>query len=398
MINKKIQYYSLNNILQHEGQYYIIFGSRSNGKSYAVDKLCLDNYYTKGEEFVICKRYGEDIKTSICSSMLTPLYDYVLNTYGYYIRYYQGKWLTSQDETLPINQWQVMGYSQSLNNVDRYKGSQYPKVTTIVFEEFMAMRGDYLANEVNLFINLVSTIVRKRSNVRVFLLGNTITKYSPYSEALGIKLERLKVGEIIEKTIKYKNSKTTFILERTKNVKITDNGTEDSVYTNFGKNVNKMINDGSFECSQYPRIRNGVHFNINEREIRNSGEIVNKRLRFNKADKTNMLFEFNDNFYRLYLNSKTNNIVCGITPIEGNLTLTRKNLFVGNPGNNYIIINPSRYYTNSISVYNVARYNGYPHVNRLLDLFTQAYYNNCIVYTSDEVGEDIVTLLRICGI
>lgn len=393
----KNMYYDLSNILQYQGQYYIIFGSRSTGKSYAVDKLCLDNFYQNGEQFVVCKRYQEDMKSSICSSMFSPLYDYVREQYGYYIRYYQGKWLTSQDETLPINQWEVMGYSQSLNNVDRYKGSQYPKVTTIVFEEFMSMRGDYLPNEVNLFINLVSTIVRKRTNVKVFMLGNTITKYSPYSQALGIKLERVKVGEIVEKVIKYKKSKTIFIIERTKNVKITDNSSDESVYTNFGSNINKMVNDGCFESNQYPRIRNGVHFSINERALREEGQLINKRLRFNKSNRTNILFEFNDNFYRLYINSETNNIVCGITPIECELTLTNKNLFIGKSSDQYVVVNPSKYYSNAVSVYNIARFAGSIQVNRLLDLFTQAYYNNCIVYTNDEVGEDIATLLRLCG-
>ena len=75
-------------------QYYIIFGERSNGKSYAVDKRMIDNYFTKGEEFVICKRYAEDIKTNICTTMLEPLYDYVLDTFGYKIRFYRGIWYT----------------------------------------------------------------------------------------------------------------------------------------------------------------------------------------------------------------------------------------------------------------------------------------------------------------
>ena len=63
-------YYSLDNILKYEAQYYIIFGERSNGKSYALGKYVLDNYFTKGEEFVICKRYKEDMTTYICERML----------------------------------------------------------------------------------------------------------------------------------------------------------------------------------------------------------------------------------------------------------------------------------------------------------------------------------------
>ena len=56
----KIKWYSLDNILKHKAQYYIIFGERSNGKSYAVDKYIIDSFFLKGEQFGFVKRYEED--------------------------------------------------------------------------------------------------------------------------------------------------------------------------------------------------------------------------------------------------------------------------------------------------------------------------------------------------
>ena len=41
--NLNIKWYSLDNILKYDVQYYMIFGERSNGKSYAVDKYVIDN-------------------------------------------------------------------------------------------------------------------------------------------------------------------------------------------------------------------------------------------------------------------------------------------------------------------------------------------------------------------
>lgn len=394
----KSMFYSLDKILEYDAQYYVIFGERSNGKSYAVDKYVLDNYFTKGDEFVICKRYGDDMKSNICSSMLTPLYEYVKEKYNAYIRFYQGKWLTSDDETLPITQWNVMGYAQALSLVDKYKGSQYPKVTTIIFEEFMSMKGDYLPNEVNLLINLVSTIVRKRTNIKVFMLGNTITKYSPYSEALNIKLDKIKQGEIVEKVVKYKKSKTIFVIERTKNVKVKNNSnSEDVVFTNFGTNINKMINDGEFECNQYVRIVNGVYFRENYKELSKLLP-VNEKMCFKANDRVPIIIEFNDNFYSVYINNKTNNFVVGIRQYDCKKSIIKNNIYIANKNKTYIVINGSVGYANGITVNNIRGYVGNERINNLLDVFVNAFNNNCIVYTSDEVGEDINTVFKICNL
>ena len=41
---KKFKYYSLKNIQQKDATYNVIFGERSNGKTYAVLKQALENY------------------------------------------------------------------------------------------------------------------------------------------------------------------------------------------------------------------------------------------------------------------------------------------------------------------------------------------------------------------
>ena len=46
----KNKYYSLNNILKKDAQYNIIFGQRSNGKTYAVKKYGLEKFIKTGEQ------------------------------------------------------------------------------------------------------------------------------------------------------------------------------------------------------------------------------------------------------------------------------------------------------------------------------------------------------------
>lgn len=377
----KIQYYTLDNILKHDGQYYIIYGERSNGKSYALDKYVLDKYFTKGEQFVIAKRYAEDMSSTICATMLVPLYDYVLEEYGYYIRFYQGKWFATQDKDTPITKQEIIGYALSLNTVERFKGSQYPKVTTIIFEEFMSLKNNYLNDEINLLLNLVSTVARKRNNVKIFMLGNAISKYSPYSEALGIRLDKLKFNDIIEKSFTYGKAKTKFIIERAKHVEIDDN--TDS-YTNFGKVSSSMINDGLFETSNYNRFNDGICFNENVKEFRDTFKVKPKV--FNKEDKLPIYIHFNDEYYAIYL--KTNNfITIGINKCSVK------------PKNVIAVINPSNTeINNAIGIKNICYFKGQVGICKILDRLVRAFYNDDIVFPSNEIGEDIITAFSLCGL
>ena len=56
-----MKYYSLKKILKKEATYNVIFGERSNGKTYASLQYVLENYFNKGEQFVYIRRWSEDI-------------------------------------------------------------------------------------------------------------------------------------------------------------------------------------------------------------------------------------------------------------------------------------------------------------------------------------------------
>lgn len=73
-----------------------------------------------------------------------------------------------------------------LSEQEHEKSSSYPNVTTIVFDEFLTRR-IYLPDEFMLYMNLLSTIIRQRDNVKVFMLGNTVNKFCPYFQEMGLK-------------------------------------------------------------------------------------------------------------------------------------------------------------------------------------------------------------------
>ena len=147
----------------------------------------------------------------------------------------------------------------------------------------MSIDCSYINDELNLFLNLISTIVRYRHNVKVFMLANAISKFSPYSSALGIRLHRLKKGEIILKEYTDKKGfKTRFAIERTENVNVFDNNQNENkiVYNNFGNSgVGQMITSGDFEVHAYPRKVGNVTLD----ELReNKDDIIYNRSNFKK--------------------------------------------------------------------------------------------------------------------
>ena len=57
-----IRYYSLKNILKKNAQYNMIFGERSNGKTYSVLYYALENYLLSGDTLAVIRRYREDFR------------------------------------------------------------------------------------------------------------------------------------------------------------------------------------------------------------------------------------------------------------------------------------------------------------------------------------------------
>ena len=190
----KIKWFDINELFQEHpnGQYYICYSGRGKGKSYSTYKYIIDDYFKNGHQGMIIKRFESDMKGSRVSNLFSPLNDYVWETYQMKIRYWRNAFYfyipTEDNKMPPISECEIFCHTGALNISDRLKSMNFPEVKTIVFEEFMSMSCRYLTDEVNLLLNIVSTVFRHRVDGKVILLGNSISKYDPYSQMLGIKL------------------------------------------------------------------------------------------------------------------------------------------------------------------------------------------------------------------
>ena len=188
------KYYSLDNILSKNADYNIIFGERSNGKTYAALKYGIERYIKTGEQMAYIRRWREDLRGKRAENLFA---NHVANglieelTKGKFneVFYLSNKWFLSyydKDKNKRYPDSTPFCFGFCLSEQEHEKSSSYPNVTTIVFDEFLTRR-IYLPDEFMLYMNLLSTIIRQRDNVKVFMLGNTVNKFCPYFQEMGLK-------------------------------------------------------------------------------------------------------------------------------------------------------------------------------------------------------------------
>src|SRR5690606_4040116 len=98
-----------------------------------------------------------------------------------------------------------------LSDTEHNKSISYPRVEIIFFDEFIT-KHLYLNDEFILFMNTISTIVRQRTNVTIYMCGNTVDKYCPYFKEMGLNhVHKMEQGTI--DVYRYGNSKLTVAVE-----------------------------------------------------------------------------------------------------------------------------------------------------------------------------------------
>ena len=250
----KTKYYSLKNILSKNCVYNVIFGERSNGKTYAALKYGLENFWKNGKQTGIVRRWREDFTGKRGQTMYNAI---VTNneveriTAGEWtdIYYYGSKWyLCKYDkEGKRVQHEKPLAYGFALSSMEHDKSTSYPDITTIVFDEFLT-RTMYIPDEFVLFMNTISTIVRHRTDVKIFMLGNTVNKYCPYFKEMGLThIKEMDPGDI--DVYRYGESDLTVAVEYTRPNK---QGKESDIYFAFDNPKLSMITGGAWEIDIYP--------------------------------------------------------------------------------------------------------------------------------------------------
>lgn len=261
------KYYNLKEILKKECQYNMIIGERSNGKTYATLKYGIEQFFKTGGQFAIVRRWKEDITGRRASDIFNSINSNNIvykNSNGKYsgITYYASKfYVCNYDENnKPIYNIDTdcIAYTFALSENEHNKSISYPKITTVIFDEFLT-KYVYLKDEFILFMNTISTIVRERNNVKIFMLGNTVNKYSPYFEEMGLtNVKNMSQGDINVYT--YGDTGLRVAVEY---CATTNKRKKSNVYFAFDNPKLQMITGGLWEFDIYPHLP----FKYNKKDI-----------------------------------------------------------------------------------------------------------------------------------
>lgn len=260
----KNKYYSLKNIKTKNARYNVIYGERSNGKTYAVNaEEILEKFVKSGyvEQGAIIRRFDDDfIGVTSARSMFNALMcngngeNVIKKKTQIYdgVEYYGGAYyMTKIDENTGLLKRTnvIIAYAFALTSEQSYKGGSYPNITTILFDEFMT-RKFYLKDEFIIFQNVLSTIIRDRNNVTIYMCANTVNKYGcPYFTEMGLyRIKQMTQGDI--DVYEYGDSGLRVAVEWSDSP--SKSGKPSDVYFAFDNPRLKMITSGAWEMDIYP--------------------------------------------------------------------------------------------------------------------------------------------------
>ena len=206
----KTYHYNMDDIDKENAILNIIWGERSNGKSYQVKHKKGIEYFLKSSienrrRFILMRRWKEETTTEKIEQYFNDVDVAKLtnNEYNMITMFKRRLYLSNYNfEDGKVTRGEMIGYVVALSTEQHYAGASYLDVDNIIFEEFMS-RSIYLPGEPDKLMNFWNTVDRKRGHVKIWLVGNTISRVCPYLNDWGVgqAVSRQKQGTIITKML-----------------------------------------------------------------------------------------------------------------------------------------------------------------------------------------------------
>ena len=170
-------YYNFDKLFSYNFLLAFVITERGLGKTFGSKVAMLKKYLKTGEQFIYIRRYKTELDTS-----LQTFWDDLVQ-HGYFkdcdLKVNKSKMLTTF-----TCKGKVCGYAVPLSTANILKSTAFPKVSTIIFDEFLLDNSGtyrYLKNEVTMLLDVIESVGRLRDNVKTILLGNALNVHaSPY--------------------------------------------------------------------------------------------------------------------------------------------------------------------------------------------------------------------------
>ena len=193
-------HYNLDKIDSLNANYNLIYGEKSNGKSYQVKhKKGIEKYLKTGRRFILMRRWESDLTSAWIESYFSDVDIQKLtnNKYNCVTKFRNELYLTTMTEDYKKKRGEKIGYAIPISLEQRYSGASFLDVDDIIVEEFMS-RGIYIVNEPSKLMTFYSTVDRKRGTTKLWLVGNTVSRVCPYLKEWGLYdiMKNQKQGDI----------------------------------------------------------------------------------------------------------------------------------------------------------------------------------------------------------
>ena len=202
-------FYTLRDIDEYNAPWNVIYGERAPGKSFACKYLAMQEAYrTKGGiRFALIRRHDVDIKIAKVEGYFldNDINAVQLATDGewefvtvFKSKLYFGRTEVTDDEGhfTTVRSDYYIGEYFAINAAKHVKSTGHPNLKIALVEEFITDEG-YLQDEPGKLMHLLSTLFRKDDEVKVYLIGNTLSRVCPYFAEWGLtRIKKQKVGTI----------------------------------------------------------------------------------------------------------------------------------------------------------------------------------------------------------
>ena len=177
MPTKTLDYYGLGPVLSRNAVFNFVVGARGVGKTYSAKVWGVRDYLNNGNQFIYLRRYATELKSAtqtLFADIAQEFPDYMFRCHGDILQMKRGD---NKDD-----KWEIIGYAIALSKAQQKKSVAYPRVTKIIYDEFIIDRGAirYMPDEAKAFNDFYSTVDRYKDKTRVLFLANSVSIMNPY--------------------------------------------------------------------------------------------------------------------------------------------------------------------------------------------------------------------------
>lgn len=256
-------------------EYYMEISERSDGKTYINEEMVLYLHLWYNHSGALIRRYDDDLVYSNGVEMISNLigfnelvyertkgkynnaveeiFEGRYNTIIYQSRKYYLAYLGEDEDgkELKIIDKKPFMYAFSVSKEEKKKGTGYPDIKITIFDEFIS-REIYLNDEFIKYQNLLSTIIRRRTDVINIMCANAINRYCIYFAEMGLKHIKSQEQGTIDI---YQFGEPVLMRVAVEMIApIDDKYKQSNKYFAFDNPKLKMITQGKFEIALYPHL------------------------------------------------------------------------------------------------------------------------------------------------